>query len=55
MLPKAVDAGVAYVPGKFFYSEKQDDSTMRLNFCNATEENIEIGTKRLADVILSAK
>ena len=55
MLPKAVDAGVAYVPGKFFYSEKQDDSTMRLNFCNATEENIEIGIKRLADVISSAK
>jgi len=53
MLKKAIDAGVAYVPGKFFFSEKQDDSTMRLNFCNATEENIETGIKRLADVIAS--
>jgi len=53
MLPKAIEAGVAYVPGKFFYSEKQDDSTMRLNFCNATEENIELGIKRLADVVAS--
>jgi len=54
MLPRAIDAGVAYVPGKFFYSEKQDDTTMRLNFCNATEENIELGIKRLANVIASA-
>lgn len=53
MLPKAIKAGVAYVPGKFFYSEKQDDSTMRLNFCNATEENIELGIKRLTDVVSS--
>jgi len=28
MLPRAIDAGVAYVPGKFFYSEKQDDTTI---------------------------
>ncbi len=54
MLPRAIDAGVAYVPGKFFYSEKQDDTTMRLNFCYATEENIELGIKRLANVIASA-
>ena len=54
MLPRAIDAGVAYVPGKFFYSEKQDDTTMRLNFCNAMEENIELGIKRLANVIASA-
>jgi 2-aminoadipate transaminase len=53
MLPEAIKNGVAYVPGKFFYSEKEDDSTMRLNFCNATEENIEIGIKRLADVVAS--
>jgi 2-aminoadipate transaminase len=54
MLPEAIKQGVAYVPGKFFFSEKQDDATMRLNFCNATEENIELGIKRLANVIASA-
>ena len=54
LLPAAIKAGVAYVPGKFFFSEKQDDSTMRLNFCNATEENIEEGIKRLANVVASA-
>ncbi len=53
MLPKAIAAKVAYVPGKFFYSAEQDDSTMRLNFCNATEENIEEGLKRLASVVES--
>jgi 2-aminoadipate transaminase len=51
MLPKAIQAKVAYVPGKFFYSAEQDDTTMRLNFCNATEENIEEGIKRLAGVV----
>jgi len=54
LLPAAIKAGVAYVPGKFFFSERQDDSTMRLNFCNATEENIEEGIKRLANVVASA-
>ncbi len=53
MLPKAIAQKVAYVPGKFFYSAEQDDSTMRLNFCNATEENIEEGIKRLASVVES--
>jgi 2-aminoadipate transaminase len=54
LLPEAIKAGIAYVPGKFFFSEKADDSTMRLNFCNATSENIEEGIKRLAKVIASA-
>ena len=51
MLPKAIQAKVAYVPGKFFFSAEQDDTTMRLNFCNATEENIEEGIKRLSSVV----
>jgi 2-aminoadipate transaminase len=54
LLPAAINAGIAYVPGKFFYSDKVDDSTLRLNFCNATSENIEEGIKRLAKVITSA-
>jgi 2-aminoadipate transaminase len=50
LLPEALKKGFAYVPGKYFYSEKPDDSTLRLNFCNATEENIVEGIRRLASV-----
>ena len=51
LLPAALKSGIAYVPGKHFYSDNPDDSTMRLNFCNATEENIAEGIKRLAAVV----
>ncbi len=55
LLPKALEAGVAYVPGKYFYSQKPDDTTIRLNFCNATEDKIVEGIKRLAGVIKTAR
>lgn len=55
LLPKALEAGVAYVPGKYFYSQKPDDTTLRLNFCNATEDKIVEGIKRLAGVIKTAR
>ncbi len=51
LLMTALDNKVAYVPGMYFFSEKPDDTTLRLNFCNATEENIKEGVKRLAKVI----
>lgn len=51
LLPEALKAGIAYVPGKYFYSQKPDDTTLRLNFCNATEENIIEGIRRLASVV----
>lgn len=51
LLPQALKAGIAYVPGKYFFSDNPDDSTMRINFCNATEENIIEGVKRLAAVV----
>ena len=51
LLPLALKAGLAYVPGKYFFSQKPDDTTLRLNFCNATEENIVEGIKRLAAVV----
>jgi len=55
LLPEALKAGVAYVPGKYFYSAKPDDSTLRVNFCNATEDNIVEGIKRLAGVVGAAR
>jgi 2-aminoadipate transaminase len=51
MLPKALQAGFAYVPGKYFYSQVPDDTTLRLNFCNADENNIIEGIRRLASVV----
>jgi len=55
LLPKAMENKVAYVPGMYFFSEVPDDTTMRINFCNATEENIVEGVRRLAKVFGEAK
>ena len=45
---KAIEAGVAYVPGFAFYpDDKGDPNTMRLNFSNAQEEMINEGIYRL--------
>jgi DNA-binding transcriptional MocR family regulator len=50
MLNKAVEAGVAFVPGKPFYPHGDSDRHLRLNFCNATHDRIQEGIKRLAEV-----
>lgn len=39
----AVEKGVAYVPGTFFYPEGGHDNTLRLNFSNSTLEQIKDG------------
>jgi 2-aminoadipate transaminase len=54
LLPIALKAEFAYVPGKYFFSQKPDDTTLRLNFCNASEENIAEGVRRLAKVVKEA-
>jgi 2-aminoadipate transaminase len=55
LLPDALKAGIAYVPGRYFYSQTPDDSTLRVNFCNATEDNIAEGVRRLAAVVKAAR
>jgi len=55
LLMTALENKVAYVPGMYFFSEKPDDTTLRINFCNATEENIKEGVRRLARVFGEAK
>lgn len=42
-LPKAVELGVAYVPGTHFYSGGGHENTLRLNFSNADENAIKRG------------
>lgn len=53
MLDAAVDAGVAYVPGEYFYAteEAARKNTMRLNYTIMKDEQIIEGVKRLAGVI----
>ena len=45
---KAIENGVAFVPGKFFYTEKdQGLETMRLNYTMADEATIELAVEKL--------
>jgi 2-aminoadipate transaminase len=51
LLPKAVDKGVAFVPGAAFYADHADPRTLRLSFVTASVEQIHIGVAALAQVI----
>jgi 2-aminoadipate transaminase len=45
---RAIEQGVAFVPGAPFYAENPDNSTFRLSFATADVGKIEEGVKRLA-------
>lgn len=51
MLPRAVSARVAYVPGTAFYADGFGTRQMRLSFCFPTPERITEGIRRLASVL----
>ena len=51
MLPRAVTARVAYVPGTAFFSDGFGSSAMRLSYCYPTPERIREGVRRLAGVL----
>ena len=48
---KALDAGVAYVAGEFFYPDRSGKNTMRLNFSFMTPERISEGVRLLASLV----
>lgn len=48
---KAIEKKVAYVAGDSFYATGEPHNAMRINFSNATEENIVKGVNALAEVI----
>ena len=50
LLKKAVDKGVAYVPGTHFYAYGGHDNTFRLNFSMPSVEQIKLGMEKLNDV-----
>ncbi|GAA1906001.1 PLP-dependent aminotransferase family protein [Nocardioides lentus] len=51
MLPRAVTARVAYVPGTAFFADGFGTTAMRLSFCYPTPERIREGVRRLAGVL----
>jgi len=54
LLPKAVDKGVAFVPGAPFYAGDADQRTLRLSFVTATAQQIDTGIAALAATIRAA-
>jgi 2-aminoadipate transaminase len=51
LLPKAVDKGVAFVPGAPFYAGQPDARCLRLSFVTASVEQIDTGIAALAAAI----
>jgi DNA-binding transcriptional MocR family regulator len=51
MMPKAIAAKVAYVPGTAFYADGFGSRSMRLSYCYPTPERIREGVKALAGVV----
>ena len=51
MLPSAVEAGVAYVPGAAFFAEHPRANTLRLSFVTVAPAEIERGVALLAQVL----
>jgi DNA-binding transcriptional MocR family regulator len=51
MLPRAVNARVAYVPGTAFFADGAGGASMRLSYCFPPPERIREGVRRLASVI----
>jgi 2-aminoadipate transaminase len=54
LLPKAVEAGMAYVPGAAFYASAARKNTLRLSFVTSPPEKIEQGVAALARVLKAA-
>ena len=55
LLPKAVDKGVAFVPGAAFYADHADPRTLRLSFVTASVDQINTGIAALATAIREYK
>jgi 2-aminoadipate transaminase len=51
LFPKAVETKVAYVVGSAFHCNGKGQNTMRINFSYSTEQQIDQGIQRLANMI----
>jgi 2-aminoadipate transaminase len=54
LLPRAVERGVAFVPGAPFYAGESDDRALRLSFVTASVEQIDRGIATLASAVREA-
>ena len=54
LLARAIDSGVAFVPGADFFPGKEGGNNMRLNFSNANAQSIRSGIERLAAICADA-
>jgi 2-aminoadipate transaminase len=54
LLPRAVDAGMAYVPGAAFYAQSPRANTLRLSFVTVSPPQIDAGVSTLAQVLRTA-
>jgi len=55
LLPKAVEAGMAYVPGEPFFAAAPMRNTLRLSFVTVAADKIEVGIAALARVLRQAE
>ena len=55
LLPQAVDAGMAFVPGAPFFADAPRRNTLRLSFVTVAAEKIEAGVAALAAVLRHAE
>jgi 2-aminoadipate transaminase len=54
LLPRAVAAGIAYVPGAAFYAHQPDPRTLRLSFVTLTPALIAEGVEKLGRMLHEA-
>jgi 2-aminoadipate transaminase len=54
LLARAVEAGVAYVPGAAFFAQQPRANTLRLSFVTVAPERIEAGVAALGRVLSDA-
>jgi len=54
LLDQAVGKKVAYVPGAPFFPNEGGENSLRLNFSNASDDNIMEGMNRLGEVFKKA-
>ena len=54
ILPRAIERGVAFVPGKYFYAGEPDPRTLRVSFATATVAELHEGAARLGAAIAAA-
>ena len=55
LLPRAIEAGMAFVPGEPFFASAPARNTLRLSFVTVAAERIEVGVAALARVLRAAE